>query len=273
MIVLLKGGGNQLLKKERQNNILNLCETRGIVTVRMIMEQLGVSDMTVRRDLIELEKKNKLIRTHGGAHSINYVQDEKKKMRQLDDLKESSDQEKKSISMQKKRYIAKKAASLIDNEQETIFLGAGTTIELMTEFILLEKIRVITNSLEVFKLLKHKSNFDLYLIGGSYQADTGAFVGSITDEMIRKIGISKTFVGVNGLKDNWVSTFNIEEGKIQRIALDQAVEKYLVVSADKFNHSEFFNFYDLKKIDALFTDYTLSSHLKNQYERYTKILN
>ncbi|MGX2945164.1 DeoR/GlpR family DNA-binding transcription regulator [Enterococcus alishanensis] len=263
-----------MLKNERQKIILDLCERDGIVTVKTIQATIHVSDMTIRRDLTEMDHEKKLIRIHGGAQSIAFNQEDSTvEKSSIETPKELSHFEKKMISTDEKKYIAKNAAQLINDERETIFLGPGTTIELMTEHITLEHVRIVTNSLPVFNLLKDKGKYDLYLVGGSYREHTGAFVGSVADEVIQKIGITKAFVGVNGIQDGWVSTFNVEEGKIQQLALDKASEKYLVADAHKFNHRDFYNFYNLKKVDGLFTDYTISESVKEQYEQYTKIFN
>lgn len=56
-----------MLKKERLVKIAQKVNQNGIITIQEIMDELGVSDMTVRRDLDELEKSGKLLRVHGGA--------------------------------------------------------------------------------------------------------------------------------------------------------------------------------------------------------------
>lgn len=71
----------------------------------------------------------------------------------------------------------------------------------------------------IFNLLNQKSNFDYHLIDFTYQINVGAFIGSATDEMIEKIGISKAFVEWKGIKDNYFSAFSDEEGKVQQVAL------------------------------------------------------
>lgn len=260
-----------MLKNDRHRVILELCDTNGTVMVKDIQKRLGISDMTVRRDLDELENQNKLKRIHGGAQSIRYNENGTH-IYVSGTLKELSHEEKKLLNIEEKEYIAKKAAAIIDNPDDTIFLGPGTTIELMTQYIQIDSLRIITNSLPVFNLLKHK-NYDLYLIGGSYREKTGAFVGSIADETIEKIGISKAFVGVNGIQDDWVSTFNVEEGKFQQNALDKAHERYLVADSKKFNHRDFYNFYNLKNINSIFTDKNLTNKTKQEYEKHVKIIN
>ncbi len=65
-----------MLKKERLLTIVEMVNKKGILTVNEIINQLDVSDMTVRRDLDELEKSGKLLRVHGGAQSLSYTLDQ-----------------------------------------------------------------------------------------------------------------------------------------------------------------------------------------------------
>ncbi len=254
--------GDEMLKTKRQQAIVALCELHGVVTVKFIQEQLNVSDMTIRRDLDELASQNLLIRVHGGAKSLNF---ENEKPTEL------SHGEKRQLHSREKEFIAKKAAEAI-HENDTVFLGPGTTIELMTKYLPKKKLRIITNSLPVFNLLTTNDHYDLYLIGGAYRKITGAFVGSIANETIQKLSIQKAFVGVNGIMEEFVSTFSIEEGKFQQLVLDKAQQKFLVADAYKFNQSDFYNFYNLNEIDALYTDDTISEVVKNHYEQYTNII-
>lgn len=60
-----------MLKTERQQSILAMCDRYGTITVKFIQEVLDVSDMTIRRDLEELAQRKKLLRVHGGAQKIN----------------------------------------------------------------------------------------------------------------------------------------------------------------------------------------------------------
>ena len=110
-----------MLKKERLVRITQMVNQKGIISINEIMEQLEISDMTARRDLDELEKSGKLLRVHGGAQSLSFSMDH-----------ERSHLEKSSVQIEEKTRIAHKAASLIQ-EGETIFLGPGTTIQLLAE--------------------------------------------------------------------------------------------------------------------------------------------
>lgn len=108
-----------MLKRERLLTILEQVNERGIITVNDIIETLNVSDMTVRRDLDELEKAGKLIRIHGGAQSIT-----------MPNKKERSNSEKQTVQTKEKRELASYATQLV-NDGETIFIGPGTTLEFL----------------------------------------------------------------------------------------------------------------------------------------------
>jgi DeoR family transcriptional regulator, lactose phosphotransferase system repressor len=88
----------------------------------------------------------------------------------------------------------------------------------------------------------------------------------------RKSESKRRLSGSMVLRGTEVSNFSIEEGTLQKIVLDNAAVKCLVSDANKFDRSDFYNFYDLRKIDALFTDATLSAELKSYYQQYTEII-
>ena len=141
-------------KYDRLDEITKLVNKRGTVRTNEIVEDLNVSDMTVRRDLAELEEKGVLTKIHGGARSNSAFQ-----------YKEMSHQEKHTHYIEEKRYIAKKAVELIE-DGDTIFLGPGTTVQKLAEEINHHTLTVITNCLPVFKILMKKQSlhFRVYLL-------------------------------------------------------------------------------------------------------------
>lgn len=258
---LKKHGGENLLKSERLSSIIETLDSAGVLTVQHIVEQLGVSDMTVRRDLDELSKQGKLIRIHGGAQSLSHYRHD-----------ELSHIEKKEIHITEKLAAAKTASSFI-NEGDSIFLGPGTTIELIVKFIQVKSLRIVTNSLPVFDLLEQKNaDYDTYLIGGSYRKKTGAFVGNIANDAISKLKVNKAFVGANGINDNALFTANIEEGSIQSLVLNNAQNKYLVSDYHKFNKEDFYEFFPLSSIDKVITNKTVDKVILKKYQDYTTIV-
>lgn len=249
-----------MLKRERLMKICNMVNENGILTVNKIIDELHVSDMTVRRDLDELEKAGKLLRVHGGAQSLTFSLDH-----------ELSHVEKTTVQAEEKRQIVRYAAEMIQ-EGETIFLGPGTTIEMLANHLKGRKIRIITNSYPVFKTLINHYPTEIILTGGDYRSNTGAFVGPITNAILYKLKFTKAFIGSNGIYNDEITTYSLEEGEAQQIALHNARKKYLLADYKKFNREDFCVYYNLHNFNAIITDNSVDKDLIQHYSQYTQIL-
>ena len=235
-----------MLKKERLVKIAHKVNQNGIITIKEIMDELGVSDMTARRDLDELEKSGKLLRVHGGAQSLSFSMDH-----------ELSHIEKSSVQI---------------SEGESIFLGPGTTIQFLAEQLTGRNIRVITNSLAVFNILVNHAPTEVILTGGDYRDNTNTFVGPITNLVLGKLKYNKSFISCNGIYNSSITTYSLEEGESQQIALDNSKNKYLLADNKKFNRADFYIYYDLFNFDTLITDNTIDDEVLSHYKQYVQIM-
>lgn len=249
-----------MLKEERYSIILNLLNEKEIIKVSDITNIINVTEMTVRRDLQDLDNKGLLKRIRGGAQLRNIVIEE-----------ELSHIEKQNINIEYKKSIAKKISEKI-SDGDSIFLGPGTTIELVYEYITAKYLKIVTNSIHVFNKFKDDHRYELILVGGSYRSRTGAFVGSIANDILYKINIKKAFIGVNGIYNNAISTSNEDEGMIQATILNNSLEKYIVADSSKLNKRDFYQFYNLENVTAIITDENISEKNINKYSKYTNIL-
>ncbi|WP_240610499.1 DeoR/GlpR family DNA-binding transcription regulator, partial [Mammaliicoccus stepanovicii] len=120
------------LKVERHRFIMNEINQSMSVKVSTLSEKMNVAEMTIRRDLSELEKEGLVKRIHGGARIV-------------DDnfYNEKSHKEKQTLNVSNKMKIAKKCSDLI-NEEDIIFIGSGSTNELIYEFIKNKNLSIIT---------------------------------------------------------------------------------------------------------------------------------
>lgn len=244
--------------------ILKLLEREDTIKVSEIIDQIEVTEMTIRRDLQELENKNLLIRIHGGARKLENSQD-------LSFL-ELSHLDKRHINLKEKKEIAKRiAANIKDNE--TVFLGSGSTIELVYDYIDVNYAKIITNSIYVFNQFKFDPKFDLILTGGTYRSKTGSFTGIIANELLSSIYVQKAFIGINAINDTMIFNANEEEGVLQRNILNNAAEKYLIADYHKFNEMDFYQFYDLTDADYLITNSKLPQVTKDKYSKWVQIIN
>lgn len=102
---------------------------------------------------------------------------------------------------------------------------------------------------------------------------TGAFVGSMATTNLKTLRFSKAFVSANAVSDNAIATYSdVEIREIQQLALDNVVEKILLVDSTKFNRYDFFNFYTLEQIDTIITDNQISQDQLNEFGQLTTII-
>ncbi|URZ03643.1 DeoR/GlpR family DNA-binding transcription regulator [Clostridium felsineum] len=253
-----------MLKEERLQKILDMVDENNIIKITDINEKLGVTEITIRRDLKILEERGFIKRIYGGAKKVQKSA--------KDNFKELSSNEKRKINIELKKHIAKIAAGMVE-ENDIIYIGPGTTNELIYDYINVSYAKVITNSMPVFLRFKDDSRFEVILVGGRYRKRTDVFVGSFTNDILKSMRVKTAFVGTNGICDNNITTSNEEEGACQKIILDNAMEKYVLSDSTKIGKEDFFGFYNLEDITAIITDEVISEDLKEKYQKRVKIIN
>lgn len=248
-------------KNQRLDELVKLVDRAGSVTVSEIVESLKVSDMTVRRDLTELENQGKLTRIFGGAKSNKSPK-----------YREVPHEEKLFKNIEAKRTVAKKAVEFI-KDGDTIFLGPGTSVEVLADEITNKNLRVITNCLPIFNdLLKKKSDtFKVFLLGGEMREATQAFVGEMTNAIMDRMYFTKMFFSGNGIKNGQIMTSSFEEAYTQKLALERSTECYLLIDSSKVGKEDFTTICPLSEITAVITDQT-SDTSHEELEAYTKVI-
>lgn len=249
-----------MLKDERQDLIIGYVNSDNFISVSDLTSALDVTEMTIRRDLKELEDKGLLKRVHGGAKKISSLS-----------TVEYSNNEKKAKNINQKKYISKKISELLVDD-EIVFMGPGTTLEYVSEYIDGKSLTIFTNSLYLFNELIKKDSLKVRLIGGNYRKVTGAFVGSLAVEVIKNLRFQKAFIGVNGIADNNAFTYSEDEGYLQKMVLDNASERFIVADSTKLGVEDFYSFYNIDDVTVITDDKIKSRDLK-ALEKYTKVIN
>lgn len=178
---------DSLLKAERHNQIRTLVNRQGRVTVPELAAQFGVSEATARRDLEELDSLGQLRRTHGGAVRAEKTSKEPPMMQRIGE------------KPAEKERIGQAAAALIQNN-ETIFLGSGTTvIEIARNLPVDIKLTVITNSLPVANELANHPGIELIVIGGMLRQSELSMVGHVAEQAVREFRSDRIFLGMHAI--------------------------------------------------------------------------
>ncbi|CUQ10480.1 DeoR family transcriptional regulator [Clostridium baratii] len=245
-----------MLSEERFEVILKLLEEKNTVTVNELVEKLNTSESTIRRDLNYLDKEKKLKKVHGGATSLNIIYD----------TKEDEVLVRQSLNVDEKAKIAKYAASLIE-ENDFVYIDAGTTTEMMIDYITETKAIYITNGIvHAKKLLQRKCN--VYIIGGEIKLSTEAIVGIEAIDSLKKYNFTKGFFGTNGVDiKSGFTTPDIKEALIKREALNRSKEGYILADESKFNHISSVTFGEINKGIIITTQLE-----EDKYRKYTEVL-
>lgn len=229
-----------MLTEERHRYILHLIEERDVVHVQQLMEDLSVSESTIRRDLSFLEEKGALVRIHGGA---------KKPIRMEDD----GDIVEKSVTNSHEKLKIALYASQLVHHADVIFIDAGTTTLHMIPLLKDKQITVVTNGVEHAYLLT-QLGIETILIGGKIKHRTRAVVGSVALQQLQQYSFDKVFLGMNGVDEKaGYTTPDEEEAMIKRTASQRSYQNYVLVDSSKFSKIAFCRVMELKNASIITT--------------------
>lgn len=215
----------RILKSKRKQLIMEKLSHDKFVRLDDLVSLLDTSESTVRRDLDELESERKLHRVHGGAELPHSLQEE------------FTNQQKSIKNIQEKMQVARKAASLISND-DVIFVDAGTTNELLLGYLNQDNLTVVTNSIHHAAKLVDK-NIQTIIIGGHVKKSTDASIGAVAYEQIKQLNFDKAFLGINGIDEEFLTTPDMEEAVIKKTVIKNARKSYIVTDSSKIGRVSF----------------------------------
>ena len=239
--------GSDMLIQERRNHLLNLIQRDGRVLVSEISDALGISRITIRKDLDYLESKGLVQRTHGGALSPHEST-----------LLDPSLQEKEQKQLKEKLRIAKAAASLVE-EGHCILLDSGTTTTAIArELRRFSRLTVITNAVNIASELAG-TDFEVILTGGTLRKNSFSLVGPLAEEVLSEMHADILFLGVDGFDiKTGPMTPNVLESRVNRAMIKAATRVVAVCDSTKFMHRSLALIVPTKAIHTVITDDQLS---------------
>ena len=232
-----------MLTEDRFSRILAVVDAEGSVTVTDLVRRLETSESTIRRDLTAMHKKGLLTKVYGGAISLKrpelMVRDEKIVNR-------------KAMYAEEKGKIARYAASLIGPE-DFVFLDAGTTTEMMIDYITARQAVFVTHAVS-HALRLAALDVRVILLGGEVKSVTETAVGEEALEYLEKFRFTKGFFGTNGISlENGFSTPDPKEAAIKTKALYACRRSYILADESKFGVESNVRFADFKDAKVITT--------------------
>jgi DeoR family transcriptional regulator of aga operon len=232
----------------RADRILRTLQSNGSVSIQDLVESLGVSVATVRRDLHELEQQGLLRRVHGGAISIAPLFYEPFR-------NDSSFQEEIGRQAAEKRRIANAAAELVQ-DGDTIILTAGTTTtEIIRSMRQRRGVTVVTNAVNVAMELSKRKDLNVVVTGGYLRGDWFSLVGPAAANTISHLYPAIAFLGASGVDaERGLTCYDPDEADINNLMVKQAQRKIAVADHTKLGVVASCLICPIEGVDILITD-------------------
>jgi DeoR family transcriptional regulator, aga operon transcriptional repressor len=245
-----------MIAEERRAILVQKLSTIGYVEVSELASQMGVSGITLRRDLSELEDEGICVRVRGGA----IRRDQGVTLELPYELK-------KSQNLSEKKRIGEKAAEFVE-PGDTIIVDAGsTTYELALALLSKKRIAVVTNDLYISVKLASNPDINLICTGGTARSHVFSLQGFQAEDFISGLRVDKTFLGADAIHtDRSISNVNLDEVPLKRAMVKAAKQVFLLADSTKFEKTGFAKVCSLSDIHIIITDSGISRERIEQYK-------
>lgn len=245
----------KLIPAERRARIAALIGSRRSLRISWLAEQLGVSEMTVRRDLERLQLAGLLSRTHGGAILKRRLVEEPLYVENV------------AAHAEEKRRITRAAAAMIQ-PGETVFLGSGTTtVEVLRSIDPDLHATVVTHNAGALEVMDALS-IELFLLGGSYRIQSNATEGAAPAELVSGFYASKMFLGADCLSlEEGVTTPSMGLAEVERAMVRHAKGEVIVlVDSSKIGIVADIAICPIERIDVVIVDDGIEDEVRSELE-------
>lgn len=214
-----------MFAEERQDKIYEILCRQHSVKVAELSQLLDTSEVTIRRDLDELQRQNKALRTHGGAimpYSLGWEIN-------AENLTEKEQPLKKGIAQLAYENI---------NDYDTILMDNSSTVCELASLIAegpRSHLRIITPSLRIVETLSQCSACNVMIVGGDVNYKHKMVEGYLAAQFIKNVRVDKCFIGINGIDEKFgFSTPRYEDADIKSHMIASALKSYVLADHTKF---------------------------------------
>ncbi len=231
----------------RRIKILDLIREDGHAKVHELSKIFNVTDVTIRQDLEVLEKMGHIQREHGGAF-----------LKDIGTFAKTG-QVLNQTHIEKKREIAQKAVTFV-NEGDSIILDSGSTTTEMAKLLTSFKtLTVITNALNIGLILGENHGINLIVTGGEFKAPTLSLTGKMAADSLKDIHVNKLFLATAGISPDMHLTYpSLSDLIVKTAMIEAADEVYLVADSSKIGISTFANLGYISLVNTVITDSDIS---------------
>jgi DeoR/GlpR family transcriptional regulator of sugar metabolism len=226
----------------RRTFIIDLVRNSGFCSASELSRELGVSEMTVRRDIQRLAREGLARAVHGGVSAIATLPGP------IDFRLRAAQR------LPQKRAIARAALSRLDANSVVAFDAGTTTLEAARLLPPDLRITAVTHSLPVIATLAARNSIEVIALGGALHAETQSFAGPITVRALADLRVHTLLLGATSVRDAAMWCTNTYDAAIKRALVAIADRVILLVDSAKFDVTAVMKVADLAEVDIAITD-------------------
>lgn len=247
---------NRELAEERRAKILEQLYRSGQVRTSGISSRLGVSEVTIRNDLVELERRGRLIRTHGGAVTSSD-----------DGGALTAFSARMTQQREEKRRIASAAVEMVTGNETVIFDAGTTTHQLARLLPPVDNLTVLTPGLNVAQTLMDVEGVEVFMLGGRVHPTLLETVGTVAEMGLGDVPVHKLFLGARGIDDQLdVIDISMDLAQVKHRFAKMARQVVLLADSSKWHSRGEVKALALRDVDVVITDTGLSPEDRRQVE-------
>lgn len=244
--------------ESRRERLLEILTADGIIRLDAAAERLGVSAMTVRRDLADLEAEGQLRRVRGGA---------------VPSLKPRSFLERMSTGADAKLVIADKARALIPASGAAAFDASSTVGTLLSRFDGASDLSIATNSFENFQVARRLSGVTALLVGGEAEERTDSFVGLLACQAAGSLHYSRFFTSSAAADpERGTSEVTLAETQVKLAFVEASDETVLLIDSTKLGQRALARALDWDRVSIMVTELDPADERLAPYRELTDLL-
>lgn len=243
-----------MLPEQRKREIVEYISEQDGCSVEELAREMECSPATIRRDLTDLEERELIKRSHGGALPVASVGGEK------------NVREKKVYNLQQKIAIAERAIEEIQEGNVVFFDSGTTTMEVAKKAPSGDSFVGVTNSPLIALELRERDG-EVQLTGGSLRQRTLSLIGSTAERFMESSNFDVAFIGTNGIgAEGVLTTPNTQEARMKELMIENSKRVVLVSTAGKLAERSFKEFGTLADVNVFVTDEELSEKHRQWFE-------
>lgn len=243
-----------MLPIERKKNILDLINKKNFISTQELCDNLFVSQATIRRDLVEMESENLIIRSHGGA------------MLPQESTSEPTYIYRDNQNQTEKRRIADMASTFIE-DGFSLFLDSSTTVKYVVPYLnQFKNLTIVTNGIQTALDLSKNKHLNTILIGGSLFPGSSSIVGAKANEALSTYKVDLSIISCRGLDGDGVYEANEPQAMIKQKMIKNSRAKLLLCDSNKLNKSFFYKLTDLDTFNYIITDKIPNNYIQQTFK-------